>query len=254
VYHRAIGHRGAWENSPIFSTESIGFASVASIGRAIKQLPEPEMRRPLLLSLAMTVGVFILLWIAIGLILASDLNDNAWISWPIRVAGILATPALSWILFPSIATGILGLFADRIIEAVEHRYYPQLPPPPATRWGDQFRSMAVLMVLGVVLNIAVLPLYFFLPVANWVLFVGLNGYLFGRSFFDLVMLRRFDWGTVRSMWPRYRGAYVLTGMLLAALFSIPFANLLAPAIGTAAAVHLAMIQAGRFPCTNVRLG
>ncbi|HTH98279.1 MAG TPA: EI24 domain-containing protein [Stellaceae bacterium] len=221
------------------TTSSPFAAATSALVRAITQLPEPEMRRPMIRSLLLTIAVIVVLWLIIATVLSSSLADNAYLRWAIRVAGVLATPVLTWLLFPSITTGILGFYAESIMAAVEHRHYPEQSPPPETRWGDQIRSLLTLMGLGILLNIAVLPLYLFFPGANWVLFILMNGYLFGRSFFDLVMLRRLDWKTTRRMWPQYRGAFFLMGALLAGLFSIPLANLLAPVIGTAAGVHLA---------------
>lgn len=196
------------------------------------------MRRPLLFSLLWTVLAFAILWVAIGWALDSAFTTNHIVRWIVRILGILATPILTAILFPSIATGIIGLYSESIISAVEHRFYPG-PPPPATRWQDQFRSFISLILLSLVLNLLIIPFYLLFPGANLVLFVALNGYLFGRGFFDLVMLRRLDWQTARKLWPLCRIEFTLAGVAVAVVFSIPFANLLAPVIGTAAAVHLA---------------
>jgi CysZ protein len=212
--------------------------------RAIRQLPEPEMRRPLLMSLAWTILVFVLLWIVIGWGLDHAFAGNHTVAWIVRILGVLATPILTAILFPSVATGILGLYSEAVIRAVEQRFYPG-PPPPPTRWMDQFRSIISLMLLSLVLNLIAIPFYILFPGANLVLFVALNGYLFGRGFFDLVMLRRLDWPTARKLWRFCWLDFTLAGIAVAAVFSIPFANLLAPVIGTAAAVHLAERHLGR---------
>ncbi|MDC6684936.1 EI24 domain-containing protein, partial [Leclercia adecarboxylata] len=118
----------------------------------------------------------------------------------VSLLGILAAPYLSWLLFPSVSTAILGLYADRICAAVEQRYFPGLPLPPPTRWGDQFRSMVRLFAL----SILILPLYLLFlvfPGVNLVLFLFLNGYVLGRGYFDLVALRRLGWDDSRRLWP-----------------------------------------------------
>jgi uncharacterized protein involved in cysteine biosynthesis len=73
---------------------------------------------------------------------------------------------------------------------------------------------------------------------NLVLFLGLNGYLLGREYFDAVALRRADWRAAQRLWRQHRLRFVLTGTVVAALFVLPVVNLVAPIVGLAAAVHL----------------
>jgi CysZ protein len=48
------------------------------------------------------------------------------------------------------------------------------------------------MLLSIALNLLALPIYALIPLLNVVLFLGLNGYLFGREYFELIALRRLD--------------------------------------------------------------
>ncbi len=196
------------------------------------------MRTPLLRSIAWTLLGFVVLWCGVGWALQHWLAGRSpYIDHGINILGILAAPYISWLLFPSVATAILGLYADRLCAAVEQRFYPTLPPPPPTRWGDQFRSVLRLFVLSVL----ILPLYLLFlifPGVNLVLFLFLNGYVLGRGYFDLVALRRLGWEDARRLWPECRVGFVMVGVAVAAIFTVPLANLLAPVIGTAAAVHL----------------
>ena len=211
---------------------------ISALLRAVLQLPEPEMRRPLIWSVAWTLLGLLALWFGVGWAIHHWLvGQSVYLDRGIDILGILAAPYISWLLFPSVATAILGLYAEQLCSAVEHRFYPQLPPPPPTRWRDQIRSVVRLFAL----SILILPLYLLFlifPGVNLVLFLVVNGYVLGRGYFDLVALRRLGWEETRRAWPECRVGFVLVGIAVAAIFSVPLANLLAPVIGTAAAVHL----------------
>jgi uncharacterized protein involved in cysteine biosynthesis len=66
----------------------------------------------------------------------------------------------------------------------------------------------------------------------------LNGYLLSREYFELVALRRFDRTEARRMWRKSRVRFMVAGLLIAALLSVPFVNLIAPVMGTAFMVHV----------------
>ena len=151
--------------------------------------------------------------------------------------GIFATVGLTWLLFPAIASSIVGLLLDGVARAVEARHYPSLPPAPGASVADAILSSLKLVAIMVALNILALPLYLF-PVINLFVFYGMNGYLLGREYFELVALRRMkpaDAYTLRKS----RGIRVFSaGVIIAFLLTVPVVNLLAPVLGTAAMVHL----------------
>jgi uncharacterized protein involved in cysteine biosynthesis len=211
---------------------------LASLLLAIRQLPEREMRRPLLLSLLWSAGLFAALWLGIGWAVAAHLGDSQMLGWVAALLGVLAAPVVTWLLFPSVATTVAGFYAESVIRAVESRHYPALPPPPPTGWGPVVASAVRLAVLGLAANLVVLPLYLMLPGLNLFLFLAVNGYLVGRGQFDTVALRRLEGGAARRVWRDHRMAFILTGAVSAGLFLVPFVNLIAPILGTAATVHL----------------
>ena len=206
--------------------------------RAVSQLPEPEMRRPLIWSIVWTLLGLIAVWCGVGWAIHHCLaGRNDYLDRGINILGILASPYISWLLLPPVATAILGLHAEQLCGAVEQRFYPRLPPPPPTRWGDQIRSIVRLFALSM-LTLPLYLLFLIFPGVNLVLFLVMNGYVLGRGYFDLVALRWLGWDEAQAAWPECRVSFVLVGIAVAAIFSVPFANLLAPVIGTAAAVHV----------------
>ena len=212
---------------------------LSALSRAFAQLPRPEMRGPLIRSVAWACLVFFLLWagLAVGIHYALA-RDEYWIELLAGILGSLAAPALTWLLFPSVVLMILGFYAEAIIRAVEQRHYPNLATPPKSRQMANLWSGIRLALIGLVLNIVALPLYLLFPGLNLVLFLGLNGYLLGREYFDVVALRRVDWRTAQRLWRGHRVSFILSGVVVAGLFALPVVNLVAPIIGLAAAVHL----------------
>ena len=91
------------------------------------------------------------------------------------------------------------------------------------------------------INLAALPLYLlllFVPPLNFFLYYGINGYLLGREYFELVAVRRLESRAAKDMRRRFRGTVFLAGVIIAFFLSIPIVNLIAPVIATAFLVHL----------------
>ncbi len=205
---------------------------------AFAQLPEREMRRPLILTLAWSIVVLVALWIAVGWGVAHETETSATLRWIFGILGAVAVPFATWFLFPSVALMILGFYSEAIIVAVEKRYYPDLPPPSGANFLSALVSGLRLAVIGIVLNILVLILgLLFLPSLPF-LFFAVNGYVLGREYFNSVALRRLSARDAKRLWRRHRMEIVLCGGVAAGLFLVPFINLIAPIVGTAASVHL----------------
>ena len=95
-----------------------------------------------------------------------------------------------------------------------------------------------LAALTLVLNLLALPIYLLVPGINLFLFLALNGYLFGRGYFEVIALRRLDVGEARSVRSRFAGRIFLGGVVIAGLFALPLVNLVAPVIATAFMLHI----------------
>jgi len=213
-----------------------------ALALAFRQLFEPEMRRPLFLSILWSLVTLILLWLAVGWAVARGVSGIAWAQWVAGVFGVFAVPVLSYILFPSVVFLILGFFSEAIICAVERRYYPGLPPAPGTPLLTALISSLRLMLLSLAVNLVALVLVYWwaawIPGFNVIVFALLNGYLVGREYFETVALRRFGTPAANRLWRDHRLDFILSGAAVAALFLVPVVNLVAPMVGLAATVHL----------------
>jgi uncharacterized protein involved in cysteine biosynthesis len=76
------------------------------------------------------------------------------------------------------------------------------------------------------------------PLLGQAAFVALNGYLLSREYFELAAMRRMDRASARRLRRNNRARVFAAGLAIGVLLLIPFANLLAPVLGTALMVHI----------------
>jgi uncharacterized protein involved in cysteine biosynthesis len=183
---------------------------------------------------AVFIGLYIIVWAVLAHVSVANIW---WIDILVDVVGGLAVLVLTWLLFPAVATLMISLFIERIITAVETRYYPHLPAPvPLPLWQSIAVALKFTSVMAV-LNLIALPLYL-VPILNVVVFYGLNAYLLGREYFEMVALRRRDLRSTQQMRHAHRLRCFIAGLVIAGLLTIPVVNLVAPLLAAAFMVHL----------------
>ncbi|WP_162913146.1 EI24 domain-containing protein [Rhodospirillaceae bacterium SYSU D60014] len=210
--------------------------------KAFAQLTDPRARRYVWLSLggaiAVLVALVIVIWLAAFQLQFVSLG---WLDTVIDVGAGLGAILLAWLLFPVSVLLIVGFFLEDVAEAVEARHYPDLPEARSQSVGEAVLSSARFAGLALLLNLLALPLIivlFFFPPFNLFVFYGLNGYLLGREYFELVALRRLDPRQVRALRQAHRGRLFLGGVVIAFLSTVPVINFVAPVVATAFMLHL----------------
>jgi uncharacterized protein involved in cysteine biosynthesis len=208
-----------------------------SISKALAQLGDPAIQRLIGLSIALTVGVFVavalLSWWLIGWLAGL----HGWWGEAAQIGGVAATIVLAWFTFPALAAAISAIFADRVIDAVEARYYPGRPAPNrVSLWAAAFDGLK-LALLSLVVNLLALPFLIFPPL-YFLIAYGVNGYLLGREYYEMPALRRLDRLQAKRVYSGHRGRFTLGGVLIAILSTVPVVNLIAPIVATAFMVHL----------------
>jgi CysZ protein len=207
--------------------------------RALAALPEPRLRRAMGLGLSVAVAVVAALWLSIGALLHHGTAGLWWpLAWALDVLGGLGVLVLTWLLFPAVVTLAMGLFLEQVAAAVEARDYPGRVAPRRQPLTQQLQGLLRLAGLSLLLNLLALPLYVALPGINLFIFLGLNGYLLGREYFEVVALRRLDPLSTRVLRHRFGGRVFLGGVVIAGLFLLPLVNLIAPVIATAFMLHV----------------
>jgi CysZ protein len=205
---------------------------------AFADLLRPEQRGPIVVSIASAIVLLLALCFGAALLLSRlHLIGIPWLDTTIEIAGGLAALVLAWALFPAMTMLILRFFLDRVVAAVERRHYPGLPAARSIGMGEAVASALRILGLALVVNLVLLPVYF-LPPINLFIYYGLNGYVVGREYFELVALRRLDGAAARAMWGRHRGRLVLAGVVIVFLLSVPLFNLVAPVAAAAFMLHV----------------
>jgi uncharacterized protein involved in cysteine biosynthesis len=207
--------------------------------RAFRDLAAPPLRHIVVIGLALTLATFAALWLITAWVIAED-RLLSWtpLDWLAKLLGALAVLGLTWLLFPAIATLVMGFFLDRVAAAVEALDYPGKGPATPPPLSQVLFATARLMGLALLLNLLALPLYLMVPGINLLVFLALNGYLLGREYFEVVALRRLDIAAARAARLRFGGRVFLGGVVIAGLFALPLLNLVAPVVATAFMVHL----------------
>src|SRR5262249_17458203 len=160
---------------------------LAMVSQAFRDALAPSQRRALFGSIVATLAVFA--GLHLGVSWAVDHvrpESHPWPLWPLEILGNFAVLALTWLLFPAVATAILSLFLDGVLARLEVQHYPALPPARGMPLGMVLASGGRLLGLTIGLNLVALPLYLLGPAINPLLFYGVNGDLLGRVFLDFV--------------------------------------------------------------------
>jgi CysZ protein len=228
---------------------------IAAFSKAVGQLSDPASRGVLWRAVAGSLLIFLLLWAGAGLLYgwAGD-GLGAWLaSWDLGqwwvdavewLAGGVAVVALlvvTFLLFPAAVTFVLSFLLEDIARAVERRHYPELPPAREQPLGEAIVAALSFFATTVMLNLLLLPVYLlllFLPPFNVFVFYGVNGYLLGREYFELVAARRLDSREAKRLRRRFRGTVFVAGVIIAFLLTLPVVNLVTPLVATGFLLHL----------------
>jgi uncharacterized protein involved in cysteine biosynthesis len=210
----------------------------AAAARAFAQIPDPAFQRVLWRAFAWSAGVFCaLMALAWWGLVSTRWFDFGWLEGLVDALGWVAALIVAALLFPAIAVSVVSFMLEDVARAVEARHYPALPAARAQGISEAVAGALKLALIALALNVLALPLYL-VPGLNVFVFYGMNGYLLGREYFELVACRRLDSAGTRALWRRYRGRLWLAGVAIAFLLSIPFVGWAMPTVATAFALHL----------------
>ena len=211
---------------------------IGALTRAIAQLDDPQFRKVAWLTLGVSIATSIALFGAVSaVLLAIPKFEMRWLELIANAAIALGAPVLAWVLFPIVVSVVATLWFERAARAVEARHYPGLPPARTLTLAEQVIPPLRLALFGIVLNLIALTIFWVIPVYVFV-FYGLNGYLVGREYFELVALRRMPWREARELHRRHRVSVLIAGVAIAGMLSIPLVNWITPVIAVAFMLHI----------------
>jgi uncharacterized protein involved in cysteine biosynthesis len=209
------------------------------LARALGQLTDRRLRRVIWRSLFWSVLTFAgLLTLAWTILAKTTLFETGWLETATHLLGGATALALAFLMFPGIVSTVVSFYLDAAADAVEARHYKDLPAPRPPPLSQQIAVGARILALTAVVNIVVLAVSVAVPGSFPFVFYGLNGYLLGREYFELVAMRRMDFQAARRLRRRHRWYVTGAGAIIAGLLSIPVAGWFMPVVATAFMVHL----------------
>jgi uncharacterized protein involved in cysteine biosynthesis len=213
--------------------------SAGALARGFAALTYPRCLVAMAASAALSIVLAVGLWFLLRWALFDWQFFNwAWANWLIRQFGGVALFVLMVLLMPALLAVVVSIFFDTIIGAVERRHYPDLPPPRRQSVVEIGLYTLRLTALIVVANVIALPFYLLLPGINFLIAWSLNGYLFGREYFEALAMRRLAPRQMRQMRLSYSGRLFRAGVIVALLKTVPLLNLLMPVVACAYFTHL----------------
>src|ERR1044071_8108490 len=99
-------------------------AMVTALLRAFADLSSPALRRVVALGMVLAILILAALWTGVAIAL-DHTRLFGWgpLDWAVDLLGAVAVIALSWLVFPAVATLVMGFFLERVAGAVEARNY-----------------------------------------------------------------------------------------------------------------------------------
>ena len=209
-----------------------------ALSKGISQLQDPGTRKFVWISIFTALITFFVLWSSIGYLLAATaVFDIGWLESIVDYLGIFATALFTWFLFPGVVTAVIGLFLDKIVDAVEALHYPHLAPADGQPFVESLVGILKFFATLVLVNIVVL-LFLFIPPLFPFVFYAANGYLLSREYFELVALRRMSQQEARALRKSVSTRLLIFGAGMAFMLTVPIINLLVPLVAAATMVHL----------------
>ena len=215
--------------------------------RATAQFSDPAFWGVAAKAIALTIVTLIglgaaVIW-GIGWLLPDQINlpwigTVTWVENAISWAAVPLMAVLSVFLMVPVASAVTGLFLEDVADAVEARHFPHLPPATPLGIAQTLRESLGFLAVMAGANLLALVLYLiFLPFAP-LIFWGLNGFLLGWEYFQLVAARRVGLKEATQLRRKHALSIWLAGGVMAVVLSVPMLNLLVPILGAATYTHL----------------
>jgi CysZ protein len=211
---------------------------LSAVSKTLGQLNDPVIRGVIGKTIGLAILAYVLFVVLVYLLVGWLSGLEGWLGGLAQFGGVFFAIVIAWFIFPGIAAAIAGIFADEVIDAVEAKHYPGLPPARHVSVVSAALDGLKLAAIALLANIAALPLLVIPPL--YVLFTwSVNGWLLGREYFEMVAFRRLDKASAHDLRRRHNRMFTIAGVMIAVCLTIPFVNLVAPVLGAAFMVHVA---------------
>jgi CysZ protein len=211
---------------------------LSSAASALGQMFDRKFRGVLWLGVAGTVALFFALLFLLRW--AVHYVPNFGLHWVQDAVAIISTFLLTIAFIfmgAPVAQAFASIFIDRVAGTVEAKHYPQTKQGGgATFWGLLLAGLSF-TAISLVLNLLAFPLQIASAGIGTVVVLFVNGYLTGRTFFELAALRHMSARDAKALRRHHRVRLFLGGALISLLAMIPLLNFFVPLFGAAMMTH-----------------
>ena len=215
------------------------------LARAIAQIDDRVFVGVLLQSLALSAVCFAAILAGSVWAVQAALSLHGWMAWVAGAFGGVAAALLTFFLFLPVAAVIGTLFLEPIADAVERRFYPNLPHAVGASVAAQIWDGIAVGLNILTLSLLALVMALLVPGVGLILAWVINAYAIGRGLFVAVAMRRMSRADAESLYRHERPVVLLQGGILAAMSFVPVLNLLIAVLGVASMVHVLDQAIGR---------
>lgn len=214
---------------------------VPSLLKAIRQIPDPPLRRVIILGVLGALAVYVVLLGGFYYLQAhTAIFETGWLEWIADLLGAVALVVVLIFLFPMVLTIVIGFLLEDVARAVEQRHYPDLPDSRSQGIAEALTSTLAFIGFSLAVNLVTLLVIVVIPIL-WpftpFIFLAMNGYLVGREYFELVAFRRLDPARAKGLRSAHSGRVWMAGIVIAFFLTIPILNWVVPVLGTAFMLH-----------------
>lgn len=211
---------------------------LSSAAAALRQMFDAKFRGVLWLGVGFTFALFVALLIVLRFVVTFVPTFGlSWMEDALTIiSAFLLTIAFIFMGAP-IAQTFASFFLDRVAGAVEAKHYPTVKQGNgASTWG-LIAAGLTFAAISAVLNLLAFPLQIASFGIGTLVVLFVNGYLTGRTFFELAALRHMPPREARSLRRQHRVRLFLGGALISLLAMIPILNFFVPLFGAAMMTH-----------------
>jgi uncharacterized protein involved in cysteine biosynthesis len=211
---------------------------LSSAAAALSQMFDAKFRGVFWLGVGFTFALFLALLIVLRFIVT--FVPTFGLSWMEDALAIISAFLLSIAFIfmgAPIAQAFASFFLDRVANAVEAKHYPNAKyGQGASTWG-LIAAGLTFAAISAVLNLLAFPLQIASFGIGTLVVLFVNGYLTGRTFFELAALRHMPPRQARALRRQHRVRLFLGGALISLLAMIPILNFFVPLFGAAMMTH-----------------
>jgi len=143
---------------------------------------------------------------------------------------LLGFTILGLIMIP-IGTIITGIFSDKIFDILNQKRNEKYKfKRKSNSLYLSLRYSLVCSIRTILINILIIPLYFFVPIGNLLIFIFVNGFFISREFLGNFLIQFHDKNYLKKFFLLKNTELYFIGCAIAFLYTIPLVNFFIPFI------------------------